>query len=565
MRARMLFLLVAALGLTAVLAGCGGSSKSSNSTTNSTSAGAAGGTFLSVAKGAPSGSPDPQINYTLQEWQLLIFSHDGLVAFKRVGGTEGTKLVPDLATSIPTPTDGGKTYKFTIRKGIKFSNGKELKPSDVKYTFVRLFKIGQSPNAGSWYNVIVGGDACVKTPATCNLDKGIVVNDANNTVTFHLTRGDPEFLDKIAVPFAFILPTGTPNKEVQIPPPGTGPYKWVEYNPNKEMKLVRNPYFKVWSKDAQPAGNPDVIVQKFGLSGEAQVTQVENGQADWMFDTPPADRLSEMSTKYASQVFVNPLTAVYYFAFNVRVPPFNNLKARQGVNFATDRNALVKIYGGPKLAVPTCQILPPSFPGYKAYCPYTKNPGSGKWTAPDMAKAQQLINASGTKGAVVKVNTDTTDVNKAFGLYFVGLLNKLGYKAQLQALSPDIQYPYCQNSKNKIQFCYSSWYQDYPAASDFLNVLLGCDSFVPNSNASPNIAEFCNKPIQGQMNAALQQGITDPTGANTKWAAVDKAVTDQAPWVSMFNPKYVNFVSKRVKGFQFSPQWYFLIDQASVK
>jgi len=308
-----------------------------------------------------------------------------------------------------------------------------------------------------------------------------------------------------------------------------------------------------------------VIVQKFGLSGEAQVTQVENGQADWMFDTPPADRLSEMSTKYASQVYVNPLTAVYYFAFNVRVPPFNNLKARQGVNFATDRNALVKIYGGPKLAVPTCQILPPSFPGYKAYCPYTKNPGSGKWTAPDMAKAQQLINASGTKGAVVKVNTDTTDVNKAFGLYFVGLLNKLGYKAQLQALSPDIQYPYCQNSKNKIQFCYSSWYQDYPAASDFLNVLLGCDSFVPNSNASPNIAEFCNKPIQGQMNAALQQGITDPTGANTKWEAVDKAVTDQAPWVSMFNPKYVNFVSKRVKGFQFSPQWYFLIDQASVK
>jgi peptide/nickel transport system substrate-binding protein len=566
MRARSVFLLIAALALTATLAACGGSGKSgSKSTTSSTAAGAAGGTFLAVAKAAPSGSPDPQIDYTLQEWQLLIFTHDGLVAFKRVGGSGGTQIVPDLATSIPNPTDGGKTYTFTIRKGIKFSNGNELKPSDVKYTFLRLFKIGQSPNAGSWYNVIVGGDACVKTPKTCNLDQGVIANDAKGTVTFHLKQGDPEFLDKLAVPFAFILPSGTPNTEVQIPPAGTGPYKWVEYNTNKQIKLVRNPFFKVWSKDAQPPGNPDVITEKFGLSGEAQVTQVENGQADWMFDTPPADRLNEMSTKYASQVFVNPLTAVYYFAFNVRVPPFNNLKARQGVNFATDRNALVKIYGGPKLAVPTCQILPPGFPGYKAYCPYTKNPGSGKWTAPDMAKAQQLINASGTKGAVVKVNTDTTDVNKAFGLYFVGLLNKLGYKAQLQALSADIQYPYCQNSKNKIQFCYSSWYQDYPAASDFLNVLLGCANFVPNSNASPNIAEFCVKPIQTQMNAALKQGITDPTGANTKWAAVDKAVTDQAPWVSMFNPKYLNFVSKRVKGFQFSPQWYFLIDQASVK
>ncbi len=563
MRSRSPFsLLVVACLAALVLTACGGSSKKKSSATSS---GNAGGTLMTVAKGAPSGSPDPQINYTLQEWQLLVITHDGLVGFKRAAGTEGTKLVPDLATSIPKPTDGGKTYTFTLRKGIKFSDGKELKASDVKYTFERLFKIGSSPNAGTWYNVIVGGDACVKSPKTCNLNQGVVVDDAKGTVTFHLTKGDPEFLDKLAVPFAFILPTGTPNKEVQIPPPGTGPYKFVEYNPNKEIKLVRNTNFKEWSKDAQPNGNPDVIIQKFGLSAEAEVTQVENGQADWMFDNPPADRLNEISTKYADQVHVNPLTAVWYFAFNVRIPPFNNLKARQGVNFATDRNALVKIYGGPNLAVPTCQILPPNFPGYKPYCPYTKNPGSGKWTAPDLTKAKQLIAASGTKGASVKVNTDTVETDKALGLYFVGLLNQLGYKATLQALSPNIQYPYCQNSKNQIQFCWSSWYQDYPAASDFLNILLGCGSFIPNSNASPNIAEFCNKPIQAQMDQALQQGITDPTGANTKWQAIDKAVTDQAPWVSLFNPKFIDFLSKRVKGYQFSPQWYFLLAQASVK
>ena len=562
MRSRSLFQLLTLIGLAAlVLTACGGSSKKKSSA----SSGKSGGTLMTVAKGAPSGSPDPQINYTLQEWQLLIITHDGLLGFKRASGTEGTKLVPDLATAIPKPQNGGKTFVFHVRKGIKFSDGKELKPSDVKYTFERLFKIGQSPNAGTWYNVIVGGDACVKTPATCDLSKGVIADDAAGTVTFHLTKGDPEFFDKLAVPFAFILPTGTPNKEVQLPPAGTGPYKFVQYNPNKQIKLVRNTNFKEWSKDAQPNGNPDVIIQKFGLSAEAEVTQVENGQADWVFDTPPSDRLNEISTKYGDQVHVNPLTAVWYFAFNVRVPPFDNPKARQGVNYATDRNALVKIYGGPKLAVPTCQILPPNFPGYKPYCPYTKNPGSGKWTAPDMAKAKQLIAASGTKGAAVKVNTDTVETDKALGLYFVGLLNKLGYKASLQALSPDIQYPYCQNSKNKIQFCWSSWYQDYPAASDFLNILLGCGSFIPNSNASPNIAEFCQKPIQAQMDQALQQGITDPSGANEKWTAIDKAVTDQAPWVSMFNPKYIDFLSKRVKGYQFSPQWYFLLDQASVK
>ena len=557
--------LVAALVL--ATAGCGGSSNSSSkSTTSSTSAaGKKGGTMILLANAAPSGSPDPQVNYTLQEWQLLIMTHDGLLAFKRVGGKSGTQLVPDLAVAIPKPTDGGKTWKFKLRSGIKFSNGKTLRPTDVRKTFERLFKIGNSPNAGSWYVGIVGGDACVKKPKTCSLAHGVVANDSANTVTFHLTKADPEFLDRLAVPFTFILPGNTSTKNVNIPPPGTGPYKWVEYSATKRIRLVRNPYFKQWSANAQPNGNPNEIIMKFGLTVEAEVTQVENGQADWMFDTVPADRLNELSTKYASQVHVNPLTAVWYFAFNVREKPFSNLKARQAVNYATDRNALVKIYGGPKLATPTCQILPPNFPGYKQYCPYTKNPGT-KWTAPDMAKAKKLVAESGTKGASVKVNTDTTDTNKALGLYFVGLLKQLGYKATLQALSPDIQYPYSQNSKNHVQFAYSSWYQDYPAASDFINVLLGCDFFHPNSNASPNIAEFCDrKHIQPKIEQALNTSVRDLAAANNQWAQIDHDLVDQAVWVSMFNPKYLDFISKRVKGYQFSPQWYFLLDQASVK
>ena len=560
---RPVSLMVGALAVAVLVAACGGTSKKTSSTQQQ-AAGNKGGTFIAVANAAPSGSPDPQVNYTLQEWQLLIFTHDGLVAFKRTAGTEGTKIVPDLAESIPKPTNGGKTWAFKLRSGIKFSNGQTLTGKDVLATFERLFKIGNSPNAGTWYNVIQGGDACVKTAKTCDLSKGIVVK--GNDVTFHLTTADPEFLDKLAVPFAFILPASTPTKNVDIPPPGTGPYKWVQYAPNKQIKLVRNPYFKEWSKDAQPEGNPDQIVEKFGLSVESEVTAVQNDQADWIFDQPPADRLGELSQpKYSKRVHVNPLTSTWYFAFNVNEKPFNNLKARQGVNFATDRNALVKIAGGPKLAVPTCQVLPPNFPGYEPYCPYTKNPGSGKWTAPDMAKAKQLIAASGTKGAAVKVNTDTTDTDKALGLYFVGLLNKLGYKATLQALSSDIQYPYIQNSKNHVQFAFSDWFQDYPAASDFLVILLGCKSIHPNSNSSPNIAQFCDKAIQAKMDKAGQTGITDPAAGNKIWAQVDKEVTDQAPWVSMYNPKYIDFLSSRVKGYQFSPQWYFLIDQASVK
>jgi peptide/nickel transport system substrate-binding protein len=555
---RLVSLSAAILALAVVTAGCGGAKKST-----SKAAGKKGGDMTILATSPPSGSPDPQVNYTQNEWQLLLVTHDGLVAFRRAGGAAGTKIVPDLAASIPKPTNGGKTWTFKLRSGIKFSDGTPLTAKDVTATFERLFKIGNSPNAGSWYADIQGAAACIKTPKTCSLPQGVVAR--GNTVTFHLTTADPEFLDRLAMPFTFILPASTPPKNVDIPPPGTGPYKWVQYTPTKQIKLVRNPFFKEWSKDAQPAGNPNTITMKFGLTPEAEVTAVEHNQADWMFDQPPADRLGELSSKYANRVHVNPLTAIWYFAFNVNEKPFDNLKARQAVNYATDRNALVKIQGGPKLAVTTCQVLPPNFPGYEPYCPYTVNPGSGKWTAPDLKKARKLVAESGTKGAAVKVNTDTLPADKGFGLYFVGLLNQLGYRATLQALSPDIQYTYTQNSKNRIQFAFSNWYQDYPAASDFLDILLGCGSFHPNSNSSPNISQFCEKRIQSDMDRAGRVGLTDPNRANRLWAQVDREVTDQAPWVAMFNPKYVDIVSARLKGYQFSPQWFFLLDQASLQ
>src|SRR5256885_13396625 len=120
------------------------------------------------------------------------------------------------------------------------------------------------------------------------------------------------------MPFAYILPADTPTKNLNIPPAGTGPYKWAQYAPQTQMRVVRNTYFKEWSKDAQPAGLPDEIVQKFGLSVEAEDTQVENGQADYIAnaDSIPSDRLNELNSKYASQKHINPLLSTWYFAFN---------------------------------------------------------------------------------------------------------------------------------------------------------------------------------------------------------------------------------------------------------
>jgi peptide/nickel transport system substrate-binding protein len=565
LRGRKLYTWSTAAAIAALVgaAGCGGSSGSSSSSSSPAAGAQKGGTYTILANAA-FGVADPAQNYTLQEWQLLIDTHDGLVQFKRVGGAAGTKLVPDLATSIPQPTNGGKTYVFHIRKGIKFSNGQVMKPSDFVTTFERQFTV---PGPTSFYAGIVGADKC--STKGCDLSQGVVADDSASTLTINLAAADPEFLQKLALPFAYVVPADTSKKLTgNNVPPGTGPYMWQSYSPNSQAVLVRNPYFKQWSADAQPNGYPDKIVEKYGQTVSDEVTAVENNQADEVFDGDviPSDRLNELnSAKYSSRVHVNPLTADWYFALNTRTPPFNNLKARQAINYAADRNAYVKIGGGPSLAVPTCQILPPNFPGYKPYCPYTAGTDHTKWTGVDLAKAKQLVQQSGTAGMKVVVNTDIPD--KALGEQMVSDLKSIGYKASLQALSGSIQYPFVQNSDNssKWNVAWSAWYQDYPTPSDFLNVLTGCGSIHPHSDASPNIAAFCDKTIQAQMDKALTLGQTDLAAANNTWAQVDHAVTDQAPWVDMYNPKQIDFLSSRVHGYQWNPQWYILIDQQWLK
>jgi peptide/nickel transport system substrate-binding protein len=522
-----------------------------------------GGTLELLAKAA-GGTIDPHVNYTLQYWQLYQATYDGLLAFKKAGGDAAFTVVPDLATTVPTPTNGGKTWTFTLRKGIKFSNGQTVTANDVVASFRRIFKVS-SPTSGTFYAGIVGASACIKKPATCTLRGGVTANAAKGTVTINLTAADPEFKYKLAVPHASILPASAPSRDSGTKPiPGTGPYTFTTYNPNRELLMVRNPYFKQWSKDAQPAGYPDRIRYSFGLTVEAQITKIQNGQADWTLEAPPADRLGELGRNYASQVHVTPLTAFWYVPMNTNMAPFNNLKARQAVNYAIDRRATVNIFGGPNLASPSCQVLPPGFPGHKDYCPYTRNPGT-KWSAPDVAKAKALVKASGTAGQKVVVIVPDDEVNKDMGVYLQSVLNSIGYRASVKPISGNIFFTYVQNTKNKVQINVQQWYQDYPAASDFLYILFGCESFHPGSDSSINIAGFCNKKINARMHAALRLAVEDEDAANAQWAQIDRLVTDQAPMATLFNPKHVDFVSKRVGNFTFSKQFYWLVSQSWVK
>ncbi|MGN6144862.1 MAG: ABC transporter substrate-binding protein [Mesorhizobium sp.] len=522
-----------------------------------------GGTMRLLARSA-AGTLDPHINYTLQYWQIFQPLYDGLVAFRKADGKDGFKIVADLAEDMPAVSDDGKSFTFKLRKGIKFSNGQDVTVKDVVASFQRIFKVS-GPTSGTFYAGIVGADKCLADTKSCTLEGGVVGDEAAGTITINIVKPDAEFIDKLAMPHAVILPADTPTEDVGSNPiPGTGAYTISAYDPNKGMTMVRNPHFQEWSEEAQPDGYPDVVQYDFGLTEEAAVTAIQKGEADWMYDQPPTDRLVELGTKYMDQVHISPLTAWWYAPLNTRLAPFDNEKARQAVAYAVDRNTLVNLFGGKVLASPVCQVLPPDFPGHVDYCPFTKDPGA-KWSAPDLDKAKQLVEESGTKGQKVTVIVEDNAVSRSIGVYLQSVLSSIGYQADVKPISPNIQFTYIQNTNNKVQMSVSQWYQDYPAASNFLNILFGCDSFREGSDASVNISGFCDKAIDAKMKQAMDLGVTDQEAANKLWAEVDKEVTDKAAAVALFTPKHVDFVSKRLGNFKFNAQFYWIFTQAWVQ
>jgi peptide/nickel transport system substrate-binding protein len=512
-----------------------------------------GGTFVALATSS-GGTADPQVNATPQYWHLYQVTQDGLTAFRKSSGRAANSVVADLATRLPRTNDGGRTWTLALRRGIRYSNGARVRPRDVRFTFERLFKV-HGPTAESLYGVIDGAAACLQNPATCTLARGIRVS--GRAITFHLTRPDPEWPQKLALPPAALLPPSVGVEDIGTDVSrlvGTGPYIWASYAPSRQLVLERNPHFKVWAPAAQPDGYVDRIVQRFGLSAEAEVTQVERGRADWVADDVPSDRLAELLARFSGLVHVNQLPADWYVALNVNIPPFNQLAARQAVNLAVDRNALVKIFGGRRLAAPTCQVLPPGFPGYAPYCPWTLG-GKAPWSAPDVPRARKLVAESGTQGDRVDIVVADGSVQKAIGEYIQAVLVKLGYDALLTTLPGGVQYAYVQNSRNRVEAGLAQWHQDFPAPSDLLDGLLGCDSFVPDSDSSPNISGFCDREtVQPLMQRAVALGLTRPRAADRLWREVDRRVVDLAVWLPLFNPKQIDVVSKRVGNYRWSPQ-----------
>jgi YVTN family beta-propeller protein len=510
--------------------------------------------------------PVDSIDPALADPDILTLVGDGLVEYKRVGGADGSTLVPDLATALPRPTDGGTTYTFRLRTGILYSNGDPVHASDFRRGIERSFRLQSLDTTALGH--IRGADACTQTPESCDLSEGIQTDDDAGTVTFHLTTPDPDLFGSLAGPAEFPVPPGVPDEDVGTKPvPSTGPYMITRFEPGKSLELGRNPHFRQWTGN-RPDGFPDRVVWRMGLKPTEQLDDVLAGKADVVLSVPliPAEDLDRAMTQFTQQVHTYLRPGTFSFALNTRLAPFDDVRVRKALNYAVDRRRVLDLFPFPGSEI-TCQLLPPGVPGYRPYCPYTLDPdtATGTWTAPDRQRAKDLIEASRTKGMRVTVVESQTFAPIA--RYFVGLLNDLGYHARLRVI-PDIDkfFDFVFDTRNDVQATAFSWVFGGSPSSDLILQVASCRGLHHGSPLDNlNVPEFCDPQIEAKIDRARRVQLSDPAAAGPLWTAAEHAVVDHAPYVSLVNPGWVDILSKRVGNYQANPAWGLLFDQLWVR
>jgi YVTN family beta-propeller protein len=484
--------------------------------------------------------------------------YDGLVAYRATGGAAGVALVPDLATTLPRPTNGGRTYTFTIRSGIQYSNGLTVQASDLRRGIVRELTVGQNGGSPTLYSSIVGAPACIDDPRHCDMTAGIQVDDAARRITFQLSKPDPGFLDKLALVLAVATPPEAPSVESAKPLPSTGPYQ-ITFIKGQSIVLRRNPHFRRWSYAAQPDGYPDVIrYVKGGSSQASHRADIIAGRADVIRESADEATNKQLHARYSSQLHEQVRFDTQYLTLNMGIPPFDDQDARHAVNHALDRRKFAEIIGGPDAGRPTCQILPPGFPGYVRYCPYA----TGTGLVPNVAQARSLVASSGTAGMTVDVYGERDELAET--KYVASVLRDIGYRPVTHLFTGGIgaYLHFIGEPSHRVQIALSpGWIADYPSPDAYFDFLFSCQPATQGNNNS----HYCRPDVDELVAEAKSTQLTDPPAALDLWKRIDRRIVDDAPIVPTVNGVINVFTSARVGNVQLSPMIIFLIDQMWVK
>jgi ABC-type transport system substrate-binding protein len=556
---RLAALVVLATAGTLALSAC--SSSKSGGSTSSSSGGASSSSSTKAATGYnaantsvvnPSTNPGGTVKYELSDapdsfdpgntyyafvWDFSRLYARPLTTFATAPGNAGLKLVPDLATSLGTPS-GGKTWTYTLRQGVKYQDGTEITSADVKYAVERSnFAPAVLSNGPTYFNAnLVDNSTPYAGPykdPTGNLAS--IQTPDKYTIVFNLKAPFADFDYLVSNPQTAPVPqakdTGADYvKNIQ----SSGPYMFKSYVDGKSAVLVKNPN---WSATTDPLrtqlpneiditmGVDQATIDQDLLAGS--ITSDLTG-AGVLAATQPSILTDPTKKANADDALSG---ALAYMAINTTVKPLDNLDCRKAVEYATDKLSVQTALGGPLRGQIATTLLPPNVTGYTKFDMYPSTNDSG-----DIAKAKDELTKCGQpNGFTVGLSARSdrpNEINAATAIQ--ASLKKVGINVTIQ------QYPSGKyfsdfagapafGTSHDLGLMMSAWAADWPTGYGFLDQII--DGATIKTSGNTNLSSLNDPNVNSMLNAAIQN--TDTTARNKAWGDIDKAAMADAAIVPL--------------------------------
>ncbi|MGW3648910.1 ABC transporter substrate-binding protein [Streptomyces sp. NPDC000878] len=538
---------VAAIGtVSLLLAGCSKAEDDSTDGTKAAGANAAtkdvvnastqkGGTVTYEYSDVPD-SFDPGNTYYAYMYNFSRLYARPLMTFKPAAGDKGNELVPDLAASAGVPSDGGKTWTYKLRSGLKYQDGTAITSKDVKYAVERSNFARDVLSLGPNYfqQFLEGGDK-YKGPYKDKSAEGLasIETPDDTTIAFKLNRPFQEFDYLVATPQTAPVPQAK-DKGIDYVKSivSSGSYQFQSYDEGKQVVLVRN---KNWDAATDPLRKqyPDKIVVNLKVNAETIDQDVQAGNAIDLGGTGVqaatqadvvnnADKKASTDNSYGGRLV--------YLAINTKLKPFDNVECRKAVQYAIDKVSVQTAEGGPIRGDIATTVLPPDIPGYEKADVYATDGNKG-----DPAKAKEHLTACGQ----TTINTSITarsdrpaEIDAATAI--INSLKAAGINATMKQF-PSGKYftDYAGVPKwdadNNVGLMMMQWGSDWPSGYGFLQQILHGDAIGASGNT--NLSQFDNKDVNELLEKAI--GTEDKAARDAMYTEVDKKTMDEAALVPL--------------------------------
>jgi peptide/nickel transport system substrate-binding protein len=522
-----------------------------------------------------------------------------LVGYDHVPGVAGTRIVPDLASAVPAPTNGGRTYTFRLKRGVRFGPpvNREITSRDVRYAIERLARPANGAISWPYFAIIDGLDAYRAGKA--GSIRGIGTPNAK-TIRFTLTRPAGDFLHRMALPAAAPMPgevarcfegrPGAYTSDVVSSGPymieGAGSVRIGSCREIRPMRgisrarvvLVRNPsYDPRTDRSAARESNPDRFVfVPVGITPQLVAKLTAGDLEDAYLATGASSRTLLLKHAAAARkrgaLRLNPARWVHYMTLNLTQPPFDDVHVRRAMSWVIDRAEVREAFGGAQAGAIAGHIIPDDMLGGRlaGYAPFD-TPGDRGSLA--RAKAEMAKSKYKTRNGVCIASA-------CKGVFFVPLLGDLNFNAGerfapvIKANAAEIGIGLRQSSRwfdriltpslNLASSPSMHWYPEFPDPSSFIDIQLARESIAYRYN--PNTALVGITPalaarvgVKGRTKAvpSVDADIVRCSrltgGARLDcYAALDRKLTEGiVPWIPLLWRNRINILGPQVAKWQF--------------